>query len=64
MNFKPFITKKECSEIKLILWFVPVKFIRSVLKFDIFNIFFQAIPMLIPTSLEKLSLYYRQISLW
>ena len=58
------LLETKLSEVMLIWWFVSVKSIRPFLKFSFFNMFFQMIPLVISTSLEKLNLFHLQISLW
>ena len=61
---KELLLETKLSEVMLIWWFVSVKSIRPFLKFSFFNMFFQMIPLVISTSLEKLNLFHLQISLW
>ena len=62
--FNELLLETEWSEVMLIWWFFSIKFIRSFSKFSFLNLLFQAIPLVASTSLEKLSLFYLQISFW
>ena len=62
--FKELLFETEWSGVMLVWLFVSIKSTRTFLNIYFFNIFTQTILLVILTSLERLSLFHLQVSLW
>ena len=62
--FKELLFETEWSGVMLVWLLVSIKSTRTFLNIYFFNIFTQTILLVILTSLERLSLFHLQVSLW